>query len=187
MGFGGALRVAVAITCVSAASSYAAGIKSERLLAAIVKETPQVSLVAHGEEMSRAEAAAAQIPGAAVFWGVGESMEPLYPSNTAVVVAPRPFKHLKKGMTVIYVNRRGRMVAHALTGDLPKGWIAQGVNNDKEDDDLVTEENLVGIVVLAYAEIHSELRLALTERLVANGRFAAGLRARFSFSSSFSK
>jgi hypothetical protein len=168
-----ALRAAFFLTLsFAAASVQAVGIKSERLLASIIKETPKPMLVSRGQEMARAEAAAAAIPGAEAFWGVGESMEPLYTSRTAIVVAPVKFQELKKGMTVVYINRRGRMVAHSLTGDIPKGWIAQGVNNDEEDDDLVTKQNLVGVIVQAYSEMHSEYRVALTKQLVAKGRLA---------------
>src|SRR5689334_12691691 len=163
---GRAIRAAFFLTIsLAAASSYAVGIKSERLLASIIKSTPKATLVERGQEMNKAEAAAAEIPGATAFWGVGESMEPLYTSHTAIVVAPVKFKELKKGMTVVYVNRRGRMVAHSLTGDLPKGWIAQGVNNDEEDDDLVTKDNLVGVIVQAYSEMNSEFRVTLAKQL----------------------
>lgn len=155
------------------AAAAAAGIKSERLLAAIVKETPESKLVTAGSQLKAAETAAAEIPGAVAFYGVGSSMEPLFASRTAVVVAPVPFKNLRKGMTVVYMNSRGRMVAHSLTGDLPKGWIAQGVGNDKEDDDLVTARNLIGVIVDAYAEAASDFRVALTKELVAKGRIAA--------------
>jgi hypothetical protein len=163
--------VGLALALVSAVAS-AKGIKSERLLASIIQQTPEPVLVAAGEQLARADALAAEIPGAAAFWGVGESMEPLFATHTAIVVAPVKFKALKKGMTVVYINSRGRMVAHSLTGDLPKGWIAQGVNNDEEDDDLVTPQNLVGVIVNAFAEMHSEFRVALTRELVAKGRLS---------------
>ena len=167
-------RGCVFVAALAVAASAHAGIKSEKLLAAIIKQTPQATLVTNGQQMKQAEAAAAQIMGAQAFWGVGASMEPLYPSHAAIVVAPIDYKELKKGMTVLYVNRRGRMVCHSLTGDLPKGWIAQGVNNDEEDDDLVTKRNLIGVIVQAYSEIHSESRVALTKQLVAKGRLPAG-------------
>jgi hypothetical protein len=163
----------LALMVIAAMATAHAGIRSERLLAAILKATPEATLVPSGEQLSRADEAAARIGGATAFWGVGKSMEPLFPSETAIVVAPIRFKDLRKGMTVVYFNRRGRMVAHSLTGDLPKGWIAQGVNNDKEDDDLVTKQNLVGVIVQAYAAMESQLRIALTEELVAKGRLPA--------------
>lgn len=167
------MRVGVLAALAVAAASAHAAIKSERLLAAIIKQTPDSTLVAPGDQMKRAEAAASLIPGASAFWGVGRSMEPLYASKTAIVVAPIHFKELKKGMTVVYISSRGRMVAHSLTGDLPKGWIAQGLGNDKEDDELVTPENLVGVIVGAYAEAASEYRVALTKELTAKGRLVA--------------
>ncbi len=167
----GALFLGLSLTAVTAAQ--AAGIKSERLLAAIIKQTPDSVIVTAGEQMKRAEAAAAQIEGGYAFWGVGKSMEPLFTSRTAIVVAPAKFKDLKKGMTVVYMNSRGRMVAHSLVGDLPKGWIAQGVGNAEEDDDLVTKDNLIGVIIGAFAEAPSDFRVALTKDLVAKGRLVA--------------
>lgn len=172
--FRGALLIG--LWALSLTVAQAAGIKSERLLASILKETPDSVLVPAGTQMKAAEAAAAEIHGAMAFWGVGKSMEPLFPSRTAIVVAPIKFKELRKGMTVVYVNSRGRMVAHSLKGDLPKGWIAQGVGNDEEDDDLVTKENLVGVIVSAYAEAQSDFRVSLTKELVAKGRLVAATR-----------
>jgi hypothetical protein len=169
-----AIRAAALLIAGASAVPGYAGIKSERLLAAIITQTPEAALVSQGEEMKQAEAAAAQIPGAEALWGVGASMEPLYATHTAIVVAPVKFKELKKGMTVVYVSSSGRMVAHSLTGDVPKGWIAQGVNNDEEDDDLVTKENIVGVIVQAYSEMRCETRFALTKQLIAKGRLPAG-------------
>jgi hypothetical protein len=152
------------------ALSAQAGIKSEKLLAAILSHTPAPVIVSHGQQMKEAEKAAAAIPGAETLWGVGASMEPLYASNTALIIAPVKFNELKKGMTVVYMNSRGRMVAHSLTGDLPKGWIAQGVNNDQEDDDLVTKRNLVGVIVRAFSASDSDFRIATTQRLASKGK-----------------
>src|SRR5438874_12530245 len=84
------------LVALGADSARAAGIKSERLLAAIIKRTPASVVVAKGEQMKLAEAAAADIPGAEAFWGVGSSMELLYSSHTAVVVAPVKFQNLEK-------------------------------------------------------------------------------------------
>ena len=171
-----AFRVAAVIALSLAGTAVQAGIKSERLLAAIIKQTPEAALVTAGEQMKIAEQAAAEIPGAGAYWGVGDSMEPLFSDKTAIVVAPINFKQLKKGMTVVYISSRGRMVAHCLTGDIPGGWIAQGVGNDKEDDDLVTKHNLVGVIVQAYAEAPSDFRMTLTKRLIAKGRLPAAVQ-----------
>jgi hypothetical protein len=167
-------RGVVFVATLLGAVSAQAGIKSERLLAAIIKHTPNATIVTAGEQIKAAEKVAATIPGAEAMWGVGDSMEPLYSTHTAIVVAPVEYKNLQKGMTVVYMNSRGNMVAHSLTGDLPKGWIAQGVANDEEDDDLVTADNLIGVIVGAFAENHSDFRTMLTKQLIAKGRLPAG-------------
>jgi hypothetical protein len=167
---GGSVSLAVLLGVVSAR----AGIKSERVLAAIIRQTPASVLVSEGQQMKRAEQAAAAIPGAEAFWGVGDSMEPLYATHTAVVVAPVRFCDLQEGMTVVYLNREGRMVAHSLTGDVPDGWIAQGVNSDQEDDDLVTSRNLIGVIVQAYSQLRNEFRVTLARQLIAKGRLPVG-------------
>jgi hypothetical protein len=150
--------------------SASGGIKSERLLATILKQTPEATLVPEGQQMKVAEMAAADMPGAQTFWGVGGSMEPLFAPKTAIIVQQVAFSDLKKGMTVVYVDRRGCMIAHALTGDLPNGWVAQGINNDMEDPDLVTPANLVGVIVQAFSAMHTDYRVELTKLLVAKGK-----------------
>jgi hypothetical protein len=113
--------------------------------------SPVPQIVAKGQELHAAEEAAARIRGGQAFRGIGESMEPLYTSGTAIVVTPVDFTKLRKGMQVLYVNHDGFGVAHVLVGDLPGGWIAQGVGNKDEDQDLVTPRNLVGVITQAYA------------------------------------
>jgi hypothetical protein len=162
-------RAAVVVAAFCAVSAQA-GIKSEKFLAAILAQTPAATIVSHGQQLKEAEKAAAQIPGAEALWGVGSSMEPLYASNTAIIVAPVKFEELKRGMTVVYMNSRGRMVAHSLKGDMPKGWIAQGVNNDREDDDLVTRRNLIGVIVKAYSASDSDFRIETAKSLATKGR-----------------
>lgn len=146
------LRTAVAMgaVAVAAGSSYA-GIEAPRLLAAIQHETPMATLVPASAVWARAQTAAAEISGGRALLGVGSSMAPLFKASTAVVVAPREYAALRKGMTVVYRNSQGRLVAHALAARMPQGWVAQGVGNDFEDDELVTPANLVGVVVAAYS------------------------------------
>lgn len=168
------LRGAALVTIGFLATTAQAGIRSERLLAAIIKHTPASTVVAPGEQIRSAEKAAKEIPGAEAMWGVGESMEPLYASHTAIVVAPIDFNKLEKGMTVVYQARDGHMIAHSITGDVPKGWIAQGVNNNSEDDELVTADNLIGVIVGAYSEMNTDYRTMLAKQLIAKGRLPAG-------------
>ena len=163
-------RALVLVAALLGAVSAQAGIKSEKLLSAILANTPVPVIVSHGSQLKEAEKAAAAIPGAEAMWGVGSSMEPLYASNTAIIVAPMKFNELKKGMTVVYMSSRGRMVAHSLKTDLPKGWVVQGVNNDEEDDDLVTKKNIVGVIVKAYSASESNFRTAMTKQVASKDR-----------------
>ena len=139
----------------------------ERDLATIVSMAPAPVMVQPGQELRAAEAAAQHIEGAQAFRGVGNSMEPLYVSGTAIVTLPCAFHQLRAGMTVVYVNRSGRGVAHVLINEMPGGWIAQGVNNRTEDDDLVTADNLVGVVAQAYASADTATRRGLADRFTA--------------------
>jgi signal peptidase I len=152
------------------AATASAGIRSERLLATILKRTPAAMLVSEGQELATAEKHAAALPRAQAFLGVGSSMEPLYAPNTAVVVQEIDYDDIAKGMTVVYVSRHGHRVAHTVVGETRGGFIMQGVNNDQEDAELLTAQNYVGVVVDAYASADSQFRADLTERLVAKGR-----------------
>jgi hypothetical protein len=67
-------------------------------------------------------------------------------------------------MSVVYVNHNGRGVAHVLTNEMPRGWMAQGVNNAQEDADLVTAGNLVGVITQAYASADTPLRREIASR-----------------------
>lgn len=147
-----------------------AGIKSDRTLAAIISQTPAPRLVAEGRQLRTAEAAAATIPGAQAFWGIGRSMEPLYATNTAVVVAAIDYEHIKKGMTVVYLKSTGVRVCHTVVGETTGGYLVQGVNNDEEDAELVTPGNLIGVIVQAYATADTAFRADTEKRLAANGK-----------------
>ncbi|HEY4246598.1 MAG TPA: hypothetical protein VGM64_07060 [Lacunisphaera sp.] len=150
-----------------------AGIKSKRQLAAILKQTPAPHLVTEGEQMKKAEKTAAQIKNAVTLWGVGQSMEPLYAPNTAVVVAPIKYDDIKKGMTIVYVKRNGRRVAHSVIGETRDGYLVQGINNDEADAEAVNEGNLVGVVVQAYASVDTNFRNGLTQQVAAKDRVAS--------------
>jgi len=130
----------------------------------IVALAPAPVLVSQGAELRSAEAAAANVVGAQAFLGAGESMQPLYASGTAIVVTPCAFSDLRAGMSVVYVNRGGRGVAHALVAKSGGGWIAQGVNNPDQDKDLVTTRNFVGVITQAYASSDTTLRRDLAAR-----------------------
>ena len=165
--FPGFLRVAASVAVILFGFSLRAnaGIKSQRQLAAIAAQTPAPHLVAEGEQLKSAEKMAAQIKDAITLWGVGQSMEPLYAANTAVVVAPIKYDNIKKGMTVVYVKRNGRRVAHPVIGETRGGYIVQGINNDEADAEVVNENNLIGVVVHAYASTDTSFRNSLTQQI----------------------
>jgi hypothetical protein len=137
----------------------------QRDLDTIVMMAPAPVMVQQGQELGAAEAAAQHLAGAQTFRGVGESMEPLYVSGTAIVVMPCDYTQLRAGMSVVYVNHNGRGIAHVLINEMPGGWIVQGVNNQEEDADLVTAANLVGVVTQAYASADTPLRREIASRV----------------------
>jgi hypothetical protein len=100
-----------------------------------------------------AEMLAARDPGRTALVGGGTSMNPVYGDNTMLVAVPIDFKDLQAGMYVVYLNRDNRRVAHRLVAKESNGWRAQGLNNPKEDNDLVTPENLIGVI---YASLTHE-------------------------------
>ena len=147
-----------------------AGIKSERTLAAIINRTPAPRLVEEGRQLKAAEAAAAALPDAQAFWGIGRSMEPLYATNTAIVIQQIDYEHIKKGMTVVYLKSTGVRVCHSVVGETTGGYLVQGVNNDVEDAELVTPDNFMGVIVEAYASADTTFRADTEKRLAAKGK-----------------
>lgn len=173
----GTVRLLLATLVVAGSALVAeAGIKSERVLAAIIERTPAPRLVAEGTQLKTAEQFAAALPRAQALWGIGRSMEPLYAPNTAVVVQEIAYDDIKKGMTVVYVKSNGRRVAHSVVGETRGGFLVQGVNNDEEDAELVTPENFIGVITQAFASADSTFRAETTKRLVAKGKVRAGNR-----------
>ena len=166
-----AIRVvgAVAVIALGCGVRAEAGIKSQRQLTAIINHTPAPQLVAEGQQLKQAAKMAAQIKNATAFWGIGQSMEPLYAPNTAVVVAPIAYDDIKKGMTVVYVKSNGRRVAHSVIGETRGGYLVQGVNNDEADAEVVNEKNLIGVIVQAYASADTNFRSQLTKQIAAQG------------------
>ena len=160
-------RLIAALTLAVAALGFGGctSVSVERDFATIVAMAPAPVVVQSGQELRSAEAAAGRIVGAQAFRGVGDSMNPLYVSGTAIVTVPCEYRQLRAGMTVVYVNHDGRGVAHVLVNELPNGWMAPGVNNRAEDADLVTAANLVGVVTQAYASADTPARREIASRL----------------------
>jgi hypothetical protein len=104
-----------------------------------------------GDAFQDAEAVANRGPGRATAKGTGVSMAPVFGDNTLLVINAIRFEDLEPGMTVAYVNSKGVRVVHKLVSRTKAGWFAIGINNPRVDEDLVTPENLLGVV---YASFH---------------------------------
>jgi hypothetical protein len=93
-----------------------------------------------------AEMIAQRAEGRTAAAGAGTSMLPIYGDNTMLVINAVPYDTLRPGMTVAYVNSRGVEVVHRLIGKEAYGWRVAGVNNEEADAELVTPQNLIGVV-----------------------------------------
>ena len=81
-----------------------------------------------------------------IFKVQGQSMEPHFGGNSLLLAAHTEFKDLRTGMLVVYKDATGDLVAHRIIESTAQGWIAKGFNNDKVDPNLVTGDNLQGVV-----------------------------------------
>jgi hypothetical protein len=133
-----------------------------------VKSIPVVVTVPHFEHMdvsscqgriedinlllsTRAEAFAKTIENGNVWYGDGLSMEPILKPGSWLVTHPQAFRDLEPGMLVLYTSSVGRPVAHALLRRTSRGWIVAGINNRRVDADLVTSDNLAGVITAVFA------------------------------------
>jgi len=115
--------------------------------------SPPPIAVARREAWKHAEQMAAQHDGSFVVRGDGASMAPLYPSGTVLVISRVSFDQLQRGATVIYRNHEGRPIAHVLVSLSRKGWRTAGLNNPHLDEESVSSENLLGVVLSAYTPV----------------------------------
>jgi hypothetical protein len=99
---------------------------------------------------SDAKAVAARGSGRMPAVGTGTSMQPVYGDNTLLVISPIAYEQLRPGMIVAYRNRRGVRVVHRLVIKLADGWRIMGLNNDRIDDELVTPQNLIGVIYASF-------------------------------------
>jgi hypothetical protein len=134
----------------SSSLGRAAGFKPGDLFSG---NSPQPIAVARQEAWRYAEQVAAHHDGSFVVRGDGASMAPLYPSGTVLVIERVSYDQLKRGATVIYRNNEGRPIAHVLVSLARKGWRTAGLNNPHLDEESVSPENLLGIVLYAYTPV----------------------------------
>jgi len=115
--------------------------------------SPAPERLAAREVWRVAEALAASVPQGDVVVGCGDSMLPLYPDHTVLVVQRLPLEQLRPGMTVVFIGSRGRPVAHTLVAKTIFGWTTRGMANARSDSTRVRAKNYVGTVVRAFTPL----------------------------------
>jgi Peptidase S24-like len=113
-------------------------------------KSPRPVPVAETEAWQRASELAGLTAGAFVLVGSGESMQPLYPPGTILVLRPLPYAALERGQTALYRSKGRKVVAHVLITKASDGWRVAGLNNRIHDMEPVQGENLVGVVIAAF-------------------------------------
>lgn len=164
LGVAGALAVAATGLLFGGCTTAA----TDHNLMMFAASAPAPTIVARGTELYAAEQAAKSLHGCFAVRGEGASMEPVYVPGTAVVVRTGGYEQLQPGMPVVYASSRGVTVAHMLVAQTAHGWVAAGVNNEASDTELVTRDNLVGIITQAFASRTGSLPKAVAARIALN-------------------
>ncbi len=136
-----------------ASAAHAASGAGDWIHGIYTKGSPAPRALPSSITLKEARAFAARTEGATVITGRGNSMAPLYPDGTVLVVARRAYTDLVRGMTVVYRNRANRSVAHVLIARAKDGWRVAGLNNPRHDGEGVDDSNLVGVVVAAFQPV----------------------------------
>lgn len=176
--FGAGAKV-VAVTVLMVAGLLAGGCNTastESNLMLFAENAPLPTIVARGEELAAAEQEARRHRGSFAVKGEGSSMEPVYVAGTALVVKAGGFESLRPGTPVVYSNSRGVAVAHMLVEHSGHGWVAVGLNNDSTDGELVTRDNLVGVITHAFATRTGSLPKAVATRIALNEQIRRGAK-----------
>ena len=85
-------------------------------------------------------------PDAVLVHAAGTSMLPFAGPNDVFIVVPTKWEDLTHSEVVVYKDSKGRLIAHRLIRPEGDGWIVKGDNNTDIDAELVTRDNLVGVV-----------------------------------------
>ncbi|WP_415908745.1 S24/S26 family peptidase [Oleiharenicola sp. Vm1] len=112
--------------------------------------SPRPLATSESEAWQRAGEIVGATPDTFTLVGGGESMQPLYPPGTILVLRAVGFAELRPGQTAVYRNRAQRPVAHVLIAKCRDGWRVRGLNNARHDDEAVVTENLLGVVIAAF-------------------------------------
>lgn len=130
---------------------------------AVAAMSPAAQVVQPFEALRFAKEYVVGHPGTDFLVGSGDSMLPLYRDHTVVITRRVVMADLRAGMTAVYFGEAGRPVAHVLVKRTSEGWVAMGVGNSRCDATIVTQENLMGVVVKAYEPTCSPMVALLNE------------------------
>lgn len=115
--------------------------------------SPRPEALAESEAWQRTGRIVSTTPDTFTLVGGGQSMQPLYPPGTILVLRAVDFAALRPGQTAVYRNSAQRPVAHVLITKCRDGWRVRGLNNARHDSDAVVADNLLGVVVAAFTPI----------------------------------
>ena len=141
--------------------------------AATLENSPRAEHIAAADAWRVAEAFAANIPGGEVMLGQGDSMQPLYPDRTVIVVQRLAMADLRPGMTVVFIGDSGHPVAHILVAKTSRGWTAKGAGNSYLDRTTVRTHNYLGTVVRAFLPVKTGSTDSLMAAALTGGRTVA--------------
>lgn len=108
------------------------------------------SIHSENKVLSAAAQTEANETGMMVVKSFGVSMLPTYREGTIFLVAPTKWEDLKTGDVVAYRNSAGTIMVHRLIHDYGHSWLVQGDNNAEADREVVTPENLVGVMYTSF-------------------------------------
>jgi hypothetical protein len=113
--------------------------------------TPPAALI-EGDPWSAARKLSSLVPNSTVMVGHGDSMLPLYPSGTVLVLQRLDWAHLREGMTVVFfrdVADRFSLSGGILVREEDGRWYTSGADGDAMNL-TVQSENYMGTVVAAF-------------------------------------
>ncbi len=144
------LLIFLSATALGSAKSRAAYIAGH-----YVEGSPAAVFRPLAEARDLAKAVVASAPGAFVIRGQGQSMQPLYPNGTLLIVQPIAYENLIRGMTVVFQSPDKRSITHLLVAKTADGWRTSGLNNHNPDFLPVNSQSIRGVVIAAYAVVES--------------------------------
>lgn len=108
------------------------------------------SAVSFGKALTDAETIASMNAGWKVARVEGKSMEPFFGDHSILVYGPENFQQIQMGMTVVFEDETGDLVAHRVVQQEASGLRTLGNNNFQKDSVLVTPANFRGVVIAVF-------------------------------------